>query len=74
MDPLTQILQQCVDEVDALSYFDDIATLTEDSGDLLNDIQKALGILMGQGGKIGAFVLIAVAAQSMHTSIPAPQR
>lgn len=54
---LTNIIQECADEVAALEWFEDITVLTEDIGDLQNEVTKALGVMNVAGGKVGTFVL-----------------
>ncbi len=65
MNTLEQIRQQCADELDALSYFDDLPVLIEDRKDTPNALQRAMGALKGEGGKVGAFVLFVTESASV---------
>ena len=65
---LSDIRQQCADELDALEYFSDVAVLVEDRGDLENEVFKALGILEAVAGKVGAFVLFTTESANISSN------
>ncbi len=68
MSALKQILQECIDELDANDYFCDIPILLADKEDLGFEIEKSIGILQNEGGKIGVFCITNLDAVSAENS------
>lgn len=73
MGLLRQLRQQIADRLAADSYFEDIPVLTEDRGDVENEIARALGTLTETGGKIGICAVVLTPFARIRTQeLPGP--
>lgn len=56
--PITRLQLECKEALEGNPYFADVKVIIERQKDLENEIQMALGVLQGQGGKSGVCVII----------------
>jgi hypothetical protein len=60
------IQQQCADQIAAAAFFAHITVLTEQIGDIINQMEMALGSATSTGGKAGAFVCVMTPAANVN--------
>lgn len=58
---ILDVIQECVDHLEAIPFFNDITILHEDDADLANKIKTGLGVLNSKDGRAGALVLFVTA-------------
>ncbi len=76
-DPITFRIAPAIAAIKARieghTWFEDIMVITEDKGNINNDIEVALGTITEKHSKIGAcIVLLAPIAKCPHTNAPGP--
>ena len=73
MGVLKQLRTQIQQRLQAVAYFADITILTEDKGDIENEIARALGAVTAAGGKLGICAVVMTAAGSVRNpNLPGP--
>lgn len=73
MGLLLQLRTQIQQRLQAVAYFADIPILTEEIGDLENEISRALGALTVTGGKLGVCAVVMTArADVRNPNVPGP--
>jgi hypothetical protein len=71
--PLTRLQLECKEALEAHPYFADVKVISERQKDIENEIQVALGMLQGQGGKSGVCCLILTPRlRASKPNIPGP--
>lgn len=55
---LSTLRQQIADRLRADVYFEDVAVIVEDEGELLNELQRSLGAITETGGKSGLCAVV----------------